>query len=264
MPDALAIVQAGNLFVFVMGNPVFFVDPSGLTAYSVRRTSRRDHNTDTVRNVYTLYVQLRSDSAVLDVLGGLLPGFSLLSWAGLRMAGNHSISTDVSVAAGTAMDIAAKVVGGLAGFAASVTSGLGSALGSGSSITSIARAELTGTPWAPDWQIREAISNQFYFRIWQSFSRDIVAEKFTFAFISMTSLVASGSVEVRRAIDVFGPSAFGGGDRTYRLTWDAVAGRYINFRRDHFYFFPVTTSGHGAIGDIENIINSVWGEVRWR
>jgi len=67
MPSTLAIIQAMNLFVFAMNNPIMWVDPSGLT---VRGT--KEQHRDNSRELFApscIHQNLRPVHAVLDVVG---------------------------------------------------------------------------------------------------------------------------------------------------------------------------------------------------
>jgi hypothetical protein len=76
---------------------------------------------------------------------------------------------------------------------------------------------------------------------------------------NMTFYIASGQVEVRKAIDVFGKDAFSEysfGMSTYQF--DSLTGKNKFFHQDDYYFFPINCND-GAISDLEKTIKQgVW------
>jgi len=52
MPDSWTILQAGNLYMFVMHNPVRFLDPSGLNAILLTDTGRHHNRPNTEANPF--------------------------------------------------------------------------------------------------------------------------------------------------------------------------------------------------------------------
>ena len=99
------------------------------------------------------------------------------------------------------------------------------------------------------YQIEEAIYNQFDSSVWQSNSRRIVDRKFNNAFSWMTQHIASGELEVMRAVDHFGSRAFRDSNRIRAL--DPLTGRYRYYYRDYYYFFPLCVTMHGYLNSVE-------------
>ena len=163
------VTQSGNLFMFVMHNPVYFIDPSGLSAMSVRHEEQRNPDTGRNLNVYTLHVQPHWLTNTQTVAGGI-PGFGLVNWGGQRLAGYRNISMYWTVASGSVMDVLSTVIGGKVGW---------------------------------------------------------------------------------------GINAFGNSDSIRR--YDPLAGRYITFNRNDWYFFALDEAAHGTIGRAENNILICWG-----
>ena len=109
----------------------------------------------------------------------------------------------------------------------------------------------------PEWQMREAVYNQFNRQIWDSFSRDVVGFKFNYAMNWIDGAMRIGSVGVGRAIDHFGSDAFGTSDRIWR--YDPLTGSNRFFNRNNWYFFALDEHAHGTISRAENNILIYWG-----
>ena len=52
-PDSLAIMQAGNLYVAMLNNPVFWIDPTGLFVTRAQRASIANFVTNNAQAIYT-------------------------------------------------------------------------------------------------------------------------------------------------------------------------------------------------------------------
>jgi RHS repeat-associated protein len=231
-PDILAIMQSGNLYVYVMNNPVMFTDPTGLKAYSVKASGSRN------KGKFTLFVEPRWLTN-FQTGANFIPGVGLGTWGGLRLAGYRGISMDWTVGVGAVADVASQLVGGKIGAGITLLSG--------------------GISYAasrPEWQMREAVFNQFNRNIWVSSTRDTVDAKFKYAMNWMDGLLGTGNIEVRRAVDYFGSRAFRDNDRILRFDPLTGADRYFN--QNDWYFFAINEEAHGAIGRAQDNMKARW------
>ena len=194
--------------------------------------------------MYSLFVEPRLLTNIQTVAGAI-PGTGVASWGVLRLVGYRNISMDWTVATGSIMDVASTAIGGKIGVGITVASVSVSAVAS-----------------RPEWEMREAVFNQFHFRIWESFSRDTVDSKFRYSMHWMDTLMSEGLVEVRRAREHFGSRAFAESDHIWR--YDPLTGRYKTFTWNDWYFFPLTCAAHGAISSAENNILINWGTASLR
>lgn len=227
-----------------INKPVNFIDPSGLIAKSVQQGQQRNPATGRNRNVYSLYVEPRR-LTIIQTAAGVLPGFGLLNWGGQRLAGFRSISMDWTVATGSIMEVASTVIGGKIGVGITAAS-----------------VGISAAASRPEWQMREAIFNQFDRRIWESFSRDTVDSKFRYSMHWMDGLMSAGLIEVSRAVDHFGSRAFRFDDRIWRF--DPLTGSNRYFNQNDWYFFALCDTVHGTIGSAESNILTLWGSASTR
>jgi len=242
-----AIHQMANKYVYCMNNPVMWTDPSGMSAMSFRIGQRYDSRTGQNRNMYTLLVESRRTTNYQTV-AGVFPGFSLLNWGAQRLFGFRNISMDWTVASGTMADVAGAIAN-VAGAKPIV----------GWAITAI-DTSITYFNTRPEWQMREAVFNQFDSRIWRSFSRDTVDAKFRYAMWWMDSAMSTGQVDVMRARDHFGDNAFIDNDRIWRH--DPLTGRDRRFEQGNWYFFALDEDVSELIRIAENNMRMHWYEVR--
>jgi len=208
--------------------PVNYTDPTGLSAYSTKRYN----------GTFTLYVEPRWLSNTQTV-AGLLPGFGVLNWGGQRLAGFRNVSMDWTVPVGSVLDVASQLVGGV--------------YGRGISLLSVGVSYASSRP---EWQMKEAVYNQFNHRIWISDTRNIVDAKFNYAMNWMDGLLATGNVEVKKAVDYFGSRAFRNTDRIWRE--DPLTGNNRYFYKDDWYFFATNDDAHGAISRAQDNMNARW------
>ena len=227
-PDAWAIMQAANLFVYCMNNPVYWIDPSGLRAYSVRHGRTR----------YTLNVH--HDWVVEGATGiaGLFVPFTGLARQGINRAfGYREIGIDWFGIGSTILDAATLAASHTVGI---TLSGV------------LTAADITHTLMTQSVQINSAIFTQFNSSIWISSSRNIVDRKFRYAVEQMGNAMTLGIIELRAAQDYLNFSA-----RTVSIgRIDPLTGRLTNFRRG-YYFFAVNDLAHGFISDLEYRIRNI-------
>jgi len=240
-----------NWYVYCYNNPVVLADSDGLKPYSTKEGE----------DEYGLYVS----SQPVDVVGsglGMIPylgwGLTLANWATTRHAlGQREIGYDISDALSVGAGIG-RLVGNDAVKAVSrVAGGVLNAIEIGQ--------------YAYDWtdtknyQTEEAIYNQFDKGIWKSSSRDLVDQKFGYAMQNMTNLVREGQIEVRKAGDVFGKSAFDiktvGGRATRQF--DPLTGKERQFNQNSYYFFMTgKSSAAGVISEQEKNIKRIGGSTQ--
>jgi RHS repeat-associated protein len=237
--DPARLVDGTNLYMYCRGNSVGFKDPYGFKAQSSEYHGGR----------YTLFVSPQyldfSQSLIgaIPVLG--LP-FSVLNMAGQRLLGgfrdiDYNVTETLGIALGTIEHInnsdILKTMSNWAG-------------------KTLDAVEIAKYPY--DWygtknyQIEEAIYNHFDRYIWISDNRDFVDLKFNYAMQCITSMLATGSIEIRKAVDFFGESEFNNGE-TYQ--YDSLKGKYNSFNKDDYYFFATDgAASDNSISKLEEII----------
>jgi len=228
-----SIHQSANLFVFVMNNPIMFIDPSGENAYSV--VHRHSGG-------FGLRVIPRSNEFSVRALEAMSFGGPL----GRRAAGYRRISIGMDWGtiglAGDAAWTAWTGISPLPGLPGLITSGID------------VRTALRNNQWL----IAETISNHFNSRLWISDTRNIVDSKFNYAMNAMTQALADGRIKIRNSTDVFGIGAFSGFPVTTRQ-FDPLFNQNRTFRRDTYYFFLVCGTAHDLIRNIQWSIVDQWG-----
>jgi len=237
MLNAWAVMQAGNLFVYCMNNPVMFVDPTGLAAFTTTRNARIYS--------YTLFVD-RFD-----------PGFSTFS--ALMPASSISMLIANAAQGNRRIDVSGWQLAGLAGTAVDIATSIGNPLNLISPIgvsTAIAFAEMMYLNSTKSHILGEAVFNQFQRSVWHSQSREAVEGRYRFAMEIMGHFVASGGLRIERAGDVFASNQFFNHGSIGMLTWqfDPLTGGSRHFHQDRFYFFATCDSIHGLISRIESLL----------
>jgi len=237
-----SILQAGNLYSYTMNNPVMFVDPSGLRAFTTTLPSfHRYYN-------YTLWIdRMNWVNGVYSVMP-LSEFGDVLRWFGgyRRIADvNFSLLSEVFATkfdAGLAISNPMNII----------------TLGAGTTISAI---DLIHTLSTQSHHLREAVFNHFDRNTWHSTTRTEVESKYRTALGIMGSLVSMGMLEIRNSSDVFHSSLFEqilpSGIRAAHQ-FDPLTGRTRFFRENHFYFFPTASSS----SDMNDIIRIVSGFVR--
>lgn len=178
-------------------------------------------------------------------------GFSILNWGGQRLSGDREINYDVKgilgIATGAGDLIDNKVVNTLSKWV-------------GRALNAIEIGKYV-YDWfyAHNYQMEEAIYNQFDHKIWSSSSRNIVDKKFEFAMNEMTSLMLEGKVGIAKAIDIFGKDAFYKDKTLGMITYqdDPLSGRKKFFKQDDYYLHMLDDSSSGVIADTENTIKAI-------
>ena len=220
-----------------------YVDRTGLTVYSVNDRYSRN---------YTLYVSPQwldagetTAAIVFSYLNPLIgAGFVVTSGIALRLAGYREVgyslnSNELGVVAGLIEGLAKNRIVKTAGKAVGIAVDL-------FDVGDYARNWFIDF----DYQIEEAIYNQFDRSIWISDTRDLVDRKFIYAMNNITYMIATGKIEVKKAIDVFGKDAFYKDSVLGMVTYqyDPLTGKNKYFHQDDYYFF---------ILDCDNLINSI-------
>ena len=240
-----------NWYTYSYNNPVYFVDTSGLKPYSVNAIGDKN------KGKFNLYVSPQWLDAVQTGIGWIPAvgwGFTAFTWTGLRLAGYRGVSYDVTGALGVASGAANRIISN--DFIKTMSKWAGVAL--------IATEALQ---YANSWfrthryRVEEAVFNHLLRSIWLSDKRDTVDKKFELAMQSMTSMILEGKVEVKKAVDVFGKSAFKDsgilGETTY--AFDALTGKKKTFKKDEYYFFSIDDSAAEYINELTNTIVNMKG-----
>jgi len=210
--DAASIIQSGNLYMYTMHNPVMWVDPSGLRAYSARNRGEGGR--------YTLLVSPHSYNISIDILSIPIPFSNLAidtfaSWAGLR-----EIRSDWNAVVNAMQDI-------------------GGTLSDVSSFVSA--ASIVSTIFDQERFLREGIYNTFHHSVWHSDSRDTVDDRFNFAMVQVSALVTVGGAQIMRAEDFFGAAAFRDSDTITATNPLVGPTNWSSFHRNNYYIFPTET-----------------------
>lgn len=100
-----------------------------------------------------------------------------------------------------------------------------------------------------NYQIEEAVYNQFEGNIWKSDTRNLVDEKFNYAMSNISYLMLQGDIEVKKAIDVFGKDAFS--ESGINVQYDPLTGRQMVYHQNDYYFFATNDSAKDKIHDYE-------------
>ncbi len=101
-----------------------------------------------------------------------------------------------------------------------------------------------------DYQVEEAIANQFAVSAWYSDTRDIVDEKFNYAKNNMILLMLNGEVEVKKAVEYFGSDEFEH-DYSSISVVDPLTGRENLYYKNDYYFFMIDESASDKIHELE-------------
>jgi len=229
----LAQLQAANLYLFTMHDPVNFTDPSGLVAYSVRHPQSGGFALEVIPQ--SLELALRTQ----DIIG--FGGATMGGW----LAGWHSINLGINWGAiGLAGDIAWMASRGV-GLLPNPPGVIAATLDVGIAL------------YNQQWLIAQTVDNHFNGRLWVSDTRRIVENKFSYSMNEMTLALAQGRVEIRNSTDVFGAAAFTRGRTDYQF--DPLTGGNRAFHQDSYYFFKVCETSRYIIRDVQQSVVDQWG-----
>jgi len=247
-----SILQAGNLYSYTMNNPVMFVDPSGLRAFTTTLPSFHRYNRYTLRVV-------SFDGWASFAAWSFVPFSSVAVPLARWTQGYRSIDGNL---ADNAVAIAQGIEIGL-GIAKPLTLLFPGFFSTGVSAAGILSGQISGSQ-----PMREAVFNSFHREMWHSQTREEVEDRFAFALGAMSQLLASGDVVIKRASDVFSNSTFGtrfAGGAMGAHQFDHLLGRYRYFMQDNLYFFPTSQASHGMLMQVQsemaiffNIQSSSW------
>jgi RHS repeat-associated protein len=245
----IAAPKSLNAYAYCLNNPLVFADASGLKPYSVKALGGD-------QGKYTLFVAPQWLDAGQSAVG-MIPlvgapssaAHSIFLWGfGYREIG-YDLTDGVTDALGAG-------------------TGVGDWLEKGPAKSVLAKAgwglkALEAASYPVDWlatkkyQTEEAVSNSFDYDIWVSSKRETVDKKFEYVMNEMNARMSSGRIVVRKAVDVFGESAFldfGGrlGMGTYKF--DPLRGEMRIYGMDEYYFFKTDSSGGCDISEIEDTV----------
>jgi len=217
--------------VFVMGNPVYFVDPSGLTAFTVRNRGARA-NTGPGR--YTLFVRTRGTDNFVHYTGAIGILISGITW-GLSYRSISNQWTPVEVA----LDLLGYVP--YMSFPAMVGG--------------VLQRHVANN----HWRVQEAVYNHFGAGIFSADTREEVELRFRFATSNMAALYNAGHIQIMTGEERFGRAAFQNSHFVQAIDPLGFGTTIRAFTRNNLYFFLTNsddTTLHGRIFEMQLAIVS--------
>jgi RHS repeat-associated protein len=249
-----------NWYTYCMGNPVCFIDPTGLKVYSFKNI---------FKPYYELYVseqwQDAGSSGIGTAFSAYGPGYGLGYSMGmdisLSLVGFSEIEYDPSDFFSAFSDTVADM--GTTTDILSIVLKDNPIVRGASAVMSYAVPAVDLGGYLKDWfidhqyQIEEAVYNHFDRYAFHSDTKEIIDGKFKYAIENMMQLMLEGKVDVRKAVDIFGSDAFSYNGSLSAWTsyqTDPFTGEKKFFRQDKYYFNILDECAKGSIAEIEKTL----------